>query len=95
MRSISLLVALLMLPAVQTARGQSGQSYGFEGALAVSVATGKNASFYNTGLGLRAAAFYDIEPQFRLAFVIGYYRYGLDDAGNHHSVPEPGGDGDS
>jgi len=78
MRNAYLLITLLMLNAWPDARSQSQQSYGFEGGPIVSVATGKNASFYTPGFGLRAGAFYDIEPQLRLAFVLGFYSYSLD-----------------
>jgi len=78
MRHACLLITFLMLTASPNSRSQSQQSYGFEGGPIASLATGKNASFYTPGFGLRAGAFYDIEPQLRLAFVLGFSSYGLD-----------------
>jgi hypothetical protein len=78
MRIPPLLIAALVLATGSQSQSQTQQSYGFEGGVVASVPTGKDASFYNTGIGLRAGAFYDIEPNLRLAFVLGYYRYSLD-----------------
>jgi len=78
MRSVLILAVVLTLTLGRESFAQSQQFYGFEGGPVVSLAVGKDASFYNPGFGVQGGAFYDIEPNIRLAFVLGIYRYGLD-----------------
>jgi len=78
MRLLVISILTLITLASPDGLSQTGQFYGFEGGVVASKAVGKDASFYHTGLGIRAGAFYDLEPNIRLAFVLGLVRSKLD-----------------
>ncbi len=87
-RIFPLLLLLIVFPATMHA-----QQYGSEFAATVDVLTGNSSDYYNTGFGIQAGMFYDIETNMRLSLMIGYVHWGIDQDGVNQAFQRNGGKG--